>query len=80
MKKSLVLFLIFLTPILIAQDLEQSSMFSKVYFGVMGGTNFNTLPTAGTAKVLKLNPILLQILMQNYRLVIQRFMMMTHMK
>jgi opacity protein-like surface antigen len=24
-------------------------MFSKVYFGVMGGTNFNTLPTAGTA-------------------------------
>jgi opacity protein-like surface antigen len=49
MKKSLVLFLIFLTPILIAQDLEQISMFSKVYFGVMGGTNFNTLPTAGTA-------------------------------
>lgn len=49
MKRSLVLFLIFLTPILIAQDLEQSSMFSKVYFAVMGGTNFNTLPTAGTA-------------------------------
>ena len=49
MKKSLVLFVVFLTPILIAQDLEQSSMFSKVYFSVMGGTNFNTLPTAGTA-------------------------------
>lgn len=24
-------------------------MFSKVYFGVMGGTNFNSFPTAGTA-------------------------------
>lgn len=49
MKSSLVLFLIFLSPILVAQELEQNSMFSKVYFGVMGGTNFNTLPTAGTA-------------------------------
>ena len=24
-------------------------MFSKFYFSVLGGTNFNTLPTAGTA-------------------------------
>lgn len=49
MKSSLVAFLIFLSPILVAQELEQNSIFSKVYFGVMGGTNFNTVPTAGTA-------------------------------
>ncbi len=32
-----------------AQELQNESSFSKVYFGILGGTNFNTLPTAGTA-------------------------------
>ncbi len=49
MKKSFVLFVLLLFGNLAAQDLEPQSMFSKIYFGVLGGTNFNTLPTAGTA-------------------------------
>jgi opacity protein-like surface antigen len=49
MKKTFVLFMLLLSSILFAQDFENKPMFSKSYFGVMGGTNFNTLPTAGTA-------------------------------
>ena len=49
MKKSIFLFMLLLSPILSAQDFENKPMFSEFYFGVMGGTNFNTLPTAGTA-------------------------------
>lgn len=39
--------MIFLTPILLAQDFESAPAFSKIYFGILGGINFNTLPTAG---------------------------------
>jgi opacity protein-like surface antigen len=49
MKKLFVLFVLFLSPILLAQDFENSDMFSKFYFSILGGTNFNTIPTAGTA-------------------------------
>jgi opacity protein-like surface antigen len=49
MKNLLVFFMLLLSAVLHAQDSEVMPMFSKYYFGVMGGTNFNTLPTAGTA-------------------------------
>lgn len=49
MKKSFVLFALLIFSNLTAQDLNTNSMFSKVYFVVLVGTNFNTLPTAGTA-------------------------------
>jgi len=49
MKKYFVLFMLVLTPILFAQDFDNNSMFSKFYFSVLGGTNFNTLSAAGTA-------------------------------
>lgn len=49
MKKSSVLLIIFLAPILLAQNFESTPTFSKIYFGVLGGINFNTLPTTGTA-------------------------------
>ncbi len=49
MKNSFVLLVLLMVGNLAAQDLQPQSMFSKVYFGVLGGTNFNTLPTAGTS-------------------------------
>jgi opacity protein-like surface antigen len=49
MKKLLVFFIVLMFGNLVAQDFEPQSMLSKVYFGVLGGTNFNTLPTAGTS-------------------------------
>ena len=49
MKKSFILFVLLIFGNLTAQDLEAQSMFSKVYFGVSSGTNFKTLPTAGSA-------------------------------
>ncbi|MDP3442484.1 MAG: outer membrane beta-barrel protein [Ignavibacteria bacterium] len=49
MKKLFVLFILLMFGKLVAQDLELQSMFSKVYFGVLGGTSFKTLPTAGTS-------------------------------
>lgn len=49
MKKLIFLIAFFLTVSLPAQELHNESIFSKVYFSVLGGTNFNTLPTAGTA-------------------------------
>ena len=36
-------------PIILSQSSENSTMFSQIYVGVLTGTNFNTLPTAGTA-------------------------------
>ena len=47
MKKSFVLFVLFFFGNLAAQDLKPQSIFSNVYFGVLGGTSFSTLPTAG---------------------------------
>ena len=41
--------MIFLAPILLAQDFEPTHTFSKIYIGVLGGINFNTIPTAGAA-------------------------------
>jgi hypothetical protein len=49
MKKLSFLLMIFLAPILLAQDFESEPTFSKVYFGVLSGINFNTIPTAGAA-------------------------------
>lgn len=49
MKKSFVLFVLLMFGNLAAQDLEPQPMFSKIYFGVLGGTSFNTLPTAGAS-------------------------------
>ncbi|MCW9095602.1 MAG: hypothetical protein OQJ74_07155, partial [Ignavibacteriaceae bacterium] len=49
MKKLSVFMMLLLSPILLAQDYESEPIFSKIYFGVLGGTNFNTLPTAGAA-------------------------------
>ena len=47
MKKSFVLLVLFMVGNLVAQDFKTQSMFSKTYFGVLVGTNFNTLPAAG---------------------------------
>ena len=47
--KNLFVLLILSTINLAAQDFENRSMFSNFYFSVLGGTNFNTLPTAGAA-------------------------------
>ena len=49
MKKLFVLFVVVFVSNLTAQDLSQSKMFSTFYLSVLGGTNFNTLPTAGAA-------------------------------
>lgn len=49
MKKLLVLLALIFFSNISAQDLESKQMFSTIYFGVLGGTNFNTLPTAGAA-------------------------------
>ena len=53
MKELLVLIFLFLFGNLSAQDLESKPMFSIFYFSVLGGTNFNTLPTAGTAIIIE---------------------------
>ncbi len=53
MKKLLVLIILFFFGNILAQDLESKPMFSKFYFSVLGGTNFNTLPTAGTAIIIE---------------------------
>lgn len=47
MKSLIFLLTLLLSTILLAQNSE--SVFSQYYFGILGGTNFNTLPTAGTA-------------------------------
>lgn len=49
MKKLFVLLALLSSSILLAQDFESKSAFSNFYFGVLGETNFNTLPTAGSA-------------------------------
>jgi opacity protein-like surface antigen len=49
MKKLLVFFIMLISPTLLSQDFESNPAFSHFYFCVLGGTNFNTLPTAGTA-------------------------------
>ncbi|MCW8994855.1 MAG: outer membrane beta-barrel protein [Psychromonas sp.] len=54
MKKLSVFMMLLLSPILLAQDYESEPIFSKIYFGVLGGTNFNTLPTAGAAITFKI--------------------------
>lgn len=47
MKKLFVLFVLFMFSNLSAQALEPKLMFSNVCFGVLVGSSFNTIPTAG---------------------------------
>ena len=49
MKKLFVLLMLLSSSNLVAQDFDSKPAFSDFYFGAMVGTNFNTLPTAGTA-------------------------------
>lgn len=47
MKKLIFLFLIFSLHIIFAQGTQSSKMFSGFYFSVLGGLNFNSVPTIG---------------------------------
>ena len=49
MRKLIFLIIVLFTFNISAQGLINEAIFSKVYFSVLGGTNFNTIPTAGAA-------------------------------
>ncbi len=53
MKISIILLMFFLSPLLFGQPIEDKTMFSKYYFSALGGLNFNTLPTAGSAIIIE---------------------------
>ena len=49
MNRNLALVFLLLTPSLFSQVYKSQTIFSQIFFSVLAGTNFHTIPTAGTA-------------------------------